>query len=77
MENQDVEQIQELIAENEELATLWSEHHTLETQLDDLGQRVYLTPEETLEVKRLKKVKLSGRDRMEAILAQYRQAQGD
>lgn len=76
MENQDVDLIQKLLNENEELANLWREHLTLENQLEALGQRVFLTPEEQIEVKRLKKVKLAGRDRIEAILAEYRAANG-
>ncbi len=72
MENQDLDLIQKLAGENEELATLWREHLTLENQLEALSQRVFLTPQEQLEVKRLKKVKLAGRDRIEAILAEYR-----
>ena len=74
MESSDKELIEELARDNEELARLWSEHLTLESQLEDMNQRVYLTAEEQVERKRLQKVKLAGRDRMEAILAEHRQS---
>ncbi len=75
MEAKDLELIQKLIPENQELARLWAEHQKLEAKLDALASRVYLSAEEQVEVKRLKKIKLAGRDRMEAILAEYRQRQ--
>jgi hypothetical protein len=73
MDKQDLQLIEQLLPENEELASLWREHRELETQLDALGQRVYLSPAEQAEAKRLKKVKLAGRDRIEEILAAHRQ----
>lgn len=75
MEAKDLELIQKLLNENEDLARLWAEHQKLEAKLDALASRVYLSAEEQVEVKRLKKIKLAGRDRMEAILAEYRQRQ--
>lgn len=75
MEQQDLELIQTLLPENEELARLWAAHNELGIKVDAMSSRVYLSPEEELELKQLKKVKLSGRDRIEAILAQYRAEQ--
>lgn len=75
MEEKDVSLIRQLVETNEELAGLWRDHQEMEARLDNLNGRVYLTNEEQLERKRLQKVKLAGRDRMEAILAEYRQAQ--
>lgn len=77
MEHKDLELIERLSPADPELAQLWREHLELETQLDSLGARIYLTPEEQVERKRLQKLKLAGRDRIEAILARHRQeAQG-
>jgi len=73
MDKQDIALIEELMGENQELAALWREHQELEQKLENLAQRSYLAPDEEQEVKRLKKVKLAGRDRMEAILAEHRQ----
>ena len=72
MNNHDIELIEKLLTENEELANLWREHQQLDLQLDGMGQRPYLSPQDEQEVKKLKKVKLAGRDRIEAILADYR-----
>lgn len=72
MDNHDIELIEKLLSENEELANLWREHQQLDLQLDGMGQRPYLSPQDEREVKKLKKVKLAGRDRIEAILAEYR-----
>lgn len=72
MNKHDIELIEKLMTQNEELATLWREHQQLETQLDGMGQRSYLSPQDEQEVKKLKKVKLAGRDRIETILADHR-----
>ena len=51
----------------------WDDHLEYERQLEEFNRRPYLTAAETLERKRLQKLKLAGRDRMEQILAKYRQ----
>ena len=73
MEEKEMDLIQSLAAQDEELARLWKEHRELESKIDSLGERRYLSPEEEVEIKRLKKIKLAGRDRIEAILADHRQ----
>jgi hypothetical protein len=40
--------------------------------LQEFNRRIYLTPDEEIERKRLQKLKLAGRDRIESILAKYR-----
>lgn len=72
MDKHDIEMIERLLPENEELANLWREHQQLDQQLDSMGQRPYLSPQDEQELKKLKKVKLAGRDRIETILADYR-----
>jgi len=73
MEHQDIQLINRLVEENEEMARLWAEHQELEAKLESMENRMYLTAEEQVEVTRMKKVKLAGRDRIEAILAEYKQ----
>lgn len=73
MEHRDLELIERLSPADPELAQLWREHLELEAQLDSLSSRLYLTPEEQVERKRLQKRKLAGRDRIEVILATHRQ----
>ena len=72
MDANDLELIHRLREKDEELARLWREHQELEAQLDSLGRRSYLSPQDQMELKRLKKIKLAGRDRMEVILANHR-----
>ncbi len=72
MEKEDLELIERLREEDPELKKIWDEHHEYERLLDGFNRRPYLTAAETLERKRLQKLKLAGRDRMEQILAKYR-----
>ena len=75
MENTDQQLIEELIQTDDELATLWREHLAFEEKLEDMNRRVYLTPEEQIERKSIQKMKLAGRDRIEAILSEHRVAE--
>ncbi len=72
MEKQDLELIQQLTDRDAELKKFWDEHNELERQLEEFNRRPYLTAAEAVERKRLQKLKLAGRDRMEQILAEYR-----
>jgi hypothetical protein len=40
--------------------------------LEKLEEKHFLTPEEELQEKKIKKLKLAGRDKIEAILKKYR-----
>lgn len=73
MEKQDLELIEQLTERDPELKKFWDEHLQLEQLVDGFNRRPYLTAAETIERKRLQKLKLAGRDRMEQILAKYRQ----
>ncbi len=73
MEKRDLELIQKIIPSHPELKRYMEEHEELEKKLEDFNRRLYLTPDEEIERKRLQKQKLAGRDRIEAILAKYRQ----
>jgi hypothetical protein len=57
-----------LIASNDEYRRLHEEHVALEAKLREFASRTVLTDAEQFEEHRLKKLKLAGRDRMEAIL---------
>ena len=73
MEKVDLDLIEELTDKDPELKKFWDEHHELERLVAEFNRRPYLTAAETLERKRLQKLKLAGRDKMEQILAKYRQ----
>lgn len=72
MEKKDQELIERLMPEHEELRRLVDEHREFERKLAEFNKRLYLTDEETLEKKRIQKLKLAGRDRIEQILDEYR-----
>jgi hypothetical protein len=73
MEKQDLDLIQRFIDQDPELKRRMEEHEEFERRLEEFNRRPYLTSEETLEKKRLQKLKLAGRDRIEQILAKYRE----
>jgi uncharacterized protein YdcH (DUF465 family) len=73
MEKPDLELIDQLMERDPELKKYVEEHRDFEKQLEEFNRRPYLTTAETIERKRLQKLKLAGRDRIEQILAQHRQ----
>jgi len=73
MEKQDLELIERWANQDPELKRYVEEHREFERRLEEFNRRPYLTPLEDLERKRLQKLKLAGRDRIEQILAKYRQ----
>jgi len=72
MEKRDQELIDQLMPENEELCRLVKEHKEFEAQLEEFNKRLYLSEEQSRERKRIQKLKLAGRDRMEKIIREYR-----
>ena len=72
MEPRDLELIDRLIPHDAELKTLMEEHQSLEQELEKLLGKRYLTPSEEVEKKRIQKLKLAGKDRIEAILSAWR-----
>lgn len=64
--------VERLAQENEDFARMVREHTELDRQVAELERRVHLSAEEEIELKRIKKLKLAGKDRMEAMLAAYR-----
>ncbi len=57
-----------LYEESQEFRKLWDEHEELEKRLSQLEGQRFLTPEEVMEVKKIKKQKLLGRDRIEELI---------
>jgi uncharacterized protein len=73
MEKQDLELIEQLMERDPELKSHMEQHRKYEKLLGEFNRRAYLTAAEAMERKRLQKLKLAGRDRIEQILAEYRQ----
>ena len=72
MEKRDKLLIEKHINTDDELKKYVEEHILFEKQLDELSEKVYLTPDEEMKQKELKKLKLAGRDKIEEILKKYR-----
>jgi uncharacterized protein len=72
MNDRDRTLVADLCSRDIELKRLVDEHDEIEQKLDSLGKLVYLTPEESVEQRNLKKRKLAGRDRIEQILDEHR-----
>lgn len=72
MEERDIQIIEEHSASDQELKVLWEDHVLYEKQVDKLESRPYRTPTEEQTLKQLKKQKLDGKTRLDAILSKYR-----
>ena len=62
----------ELSQHNEEFKSLLMNHHEHERRLAELASKAYLSTEEEVEEKKLKKEKLHLKDRMEEIAREHR-----
>ncbi len=72
MTGREEELIERLMDENEEFKKAKQIHTDLGKQLEELEKKPFLTPQDELDIKILKKKKLAYKDQMEKILAQYR-----
>jgi uncharacterized protein YdcH (DUF465 family) len=66
------ELIERLMKENEDFLKAKQSHIQLTRQLEELENKPFLTPQDDMEIKILKKKKLAYKDQMERILIQYR-----
>jgi hypothetical protein len=60
------ENIEKLLEEDEEYRNIYFEHRELDEVIRNLEEKENLTFDDEVEVKRLKKIKLSLKDRMES-----------
>jgi hypothetical protein len=72
MEKKDEDLIRTLLEREPDLRRYYEEHVDLEKQLGAFQQKLYLTPDEEVEKKRLQKRKLAGKDKIMEILSRYR-----
>ncbi len=64
--------IERLMRESEEFSRVKQAHTQLARQLEELEKKPFLTPQDEVEIKVIKKKKLALKDQMEKILIQYR-----
>ena len=72
MEEKDEALIRTLLEREPDLRRYYDEHVALERQLEAIQQKLYLTPEEEVEKKRLQKLKLAGKDKIMEILSRHK-----
>ena len=71
---EEVKVISRLCREDQEFDQLWKEHEDFDRRVAELEERRWLTPEEEVELKRIKKLKLLGKDKIEARIRSFRAA---
>jgi uncharacterized protein YdcH (DUF465 family) len=71
MEQRDLDLLTKHSEKDPELRLLWEEHVLYEKQLEKLERKPYLTPSEDKVVKEIKKKKLAGKTKIQAILDRY------
>ncbi len=64
--------IEELLETNEEFKKLWEEHEELDRIVDEMSEKVYLTPEEEIKLKELKLKKLKGKEKLVEMIENYK-----
>jgi uncharacterized protein YdcH (DUF465 family) len=72
MANKEEELIKRLMREDEVFLKAKQTHSQLAKQLEELENKIFVTPQDEIEIKILKKKKLAYKDQMEKILVQYR-----
>ncbi len=72
MATKEEELIERLMKENEGFSKAKEAHSLLAKQLDELEKKSFLSPQDEMEIKILKKKKLALKDQMEKILVKYR-----
>ena len=56
--------------ENQEITELRAEHRRLDDLVDEMGARPWLTPDDQVELARLKRLRLATKDRLFRLLAE-------
>jgi uncharacterized protein YdcH (DUF465 family) len=72
MTTKEEELIERLMKEDEVFLKIKQTHTQLAKELDELEKKSFLTPQDEVEIKILKKKKLAAKDQMEKILMQHR-----
>ncbi len=73
MEQHDLDLIAQYSETDEELKLLWEEHMKLSGYVEKMASKPFLSPEEDIKLKDIKKKKLAGKTRMLALLEKYKE----
>lgn len=77
MDSHDLELIAKHSESDAELSALYADHVAFGRMIEKLESKSFLNPAELQEVKELKKKKLAGKTRLEALLSEYRKAEAN
>jgi len=72
MENSEESVIVSLLDKDPELKKYYDEHQALEKQLAQFQHKAHLSADEEIEMKRIQKLKLVGKDKMMELLSKHR-----
>jgi len=72
MESREEQAIVSLLDKDPELKKFYEEHQELEKKLAEYQHKHFLTPDEEVEMKKIQKLKLIGKDRMMEIIGRHR-----
>ena len=72
MENREEQTIVSLLDKDPELKKFYEEHQELEKKLAEFQHKHYLSPEDEVEMKKIQKLKLAGKDRIMELLGKHR-----
>jgi uncharacterized protein YdcH (DUF465 family) len=72
MENTDEQTIVSLLDRDPELKKFYEEHQELEKKLAEFQHKHFLSPAEEVEMKKIQKLKLAGKDRIMELLGKHR-----
>ena len=73
MEVRDVELLEKHLHHDDNLKALWDEHILFEKQLQHLESKQFLTPQEEVSKREIKKQKLDGKTKIQIMLDRYRE----
>ena len=76
MESREEQVIVSLLDKDPELRKYYEEHQALEKKLSEFQHNHHLSADEEMEMKRIQKLKLVGKDKIMEILGKHRQSGG-
>ncbi len=71
MEQREIDLIEQLVGQDSEIGALWTQHKEYEKIINKMESKSYLSETETQEVKELKKKKLAGKTKLQALLDKH------